>query len=436
MPKLKFSKHTIVTRKTDRVILVGLLKRCIVELGEYEYERLCSHLESDRISPEIADLATALNESLILVDDEFDEQAYVVRQSRIARLAPDTFGMIIAPTMSCNMGCHYCFEQKPESDGGMTEAVVERLESFVHSRISDSGVKSLYLRWFGGEPLAQPGLVVSLSERLREMAHSLDVGFSGDVVTNGYFLTKELSQNLFDVGLRSIQVTLDGARRRHDRIRRDKSGGSSYDRIVAAILEAPDGLSFSMRIHVAPYNEAEIPELLKDLKRLGLDKRLGTLYFAPLFNYRQNDGTRQFQNGNPLYLSSKQFAERQVELHRLALSLGFRMPDPLDADYGVCTALRENTVVVNPDGSLTKCYMDAGDANEIFGSIDMPSLQPENQQKWRDTQFQDDDSCRECKFNPICLGGCAKQASQADDKTMVCTPLKYNAEELIPLHYE
>lgn len=436
MLNLKFSKHIVVTRKSNRVILVGLLKRCVVELGENEYDRLCSQLESGHVSSEIAGLATALNENLILVDDEFDEQAYVVRQSRLARLAPDTFGMIIAPTMSCNMGCHYCFEQKPEADGGMSEAVVERLESFVRTRISEAGVKSLYLRWFGGEPLAQPDLVMNMSERLREIARSLDIGFSGDVVTNGYYLTEKLSQDLFGAGLRSIQVTLDGARRRHDRIRRDKSGGSSYDRIVAAILGAPDGLSFSMRIHVAPYNEAEIPELLKDLQRLGLDKRLGTLYFAPLFNYRQNDGARQFQNGNPLYLSSKQFAERQVEFHRFALSLGFRMPDPLDADYGVCTALRENTVVVNPDGSLTKCYMDAGDTNEVFGSINAPDLQPENQQKWRDTQFQDDDSCRECKFNPICLGGCAKQASQADDKTMVCTPLKYNAEELIPLHYQ
>ncbi len=112
------------------------------------------------------------------------------------------------------------------------------------------------------------------------------------------------------------------------------------------------------------------------------------------------------------------------------------MADPLEADYGVCTALRENTVVINADGTLAKCYMDAGDSVESYGNISEGILNSENLVKWRRQSFLKDSECRECTMAPVCLGGCSKEVQDGADKAVICTPLKYNYRELLRLHLD
>ena len=37
-----------------------------------------------------------------------------------------------------------------------------------------------------------------------------------------------------------------------------------------------------------------------------------------------------------------------------------------------------------------------------------------------------DEECAKCRFLPVCLGGCSKQWQEGADKSVICTPLRYN----------
>lgn len=419
------------------MLVVGMLNRSVLSIpSEIWYKVDRRYREGNVANTE--DIPEGLLEDLrqasILVDEDLDEKSYVRARSFVSRASRETFGLIVVPTMACNMGCHYCFESKPESDGGISPAVESRISEFVLEKLHDPLTKVFHLRWFGGEPTLEIDKVVRITEMVRNLCFIEEKRFQADIITNGFSLDRQQAMRLKESGVSAAQVTFEGDRRKHDKIRRTKSMGS-YDTIVNNILESSDIIEFSGRVHVAPYSINTIPQLLNDLKEKGVDRLLKSIYFAPLFNYKQGQDSRQFSSGDPLYLSSKDFSEHEISLLKTAKGLGFSILDPLDVDYGVCTALRENTAVMNTDGSLTKCYLDAGDEAEIFGSIVDPKTKDNNIAKWRDADFSQDAVCSECTFSPVCLGGCTKHASSTSSKEMICTSLKFNYEKTIPLFY-
>jgi len=68
------------------------------------------------------------------------------------------------------------------------------------------------LRVSGGEPLLRKNLFEIL-------AHSKDKGIPTGLLTNGNLIDKEIATKLKDHGVSQIQVSLDGKRKRHNRIR-------------------------------------------------------------------------------------------------------------------------------------------------------------------------------------------------------------------------
>lgn len=433
---LRLSRYVLSVPSNDSVLVVGLLKRAVLEVSP-EYWNALSESDDNgnsTLSALPSELISVLVDARILVESSFDELAHARAQSLLARGRPDTFGLIVVPTMSCNMGCHYCFEDKPENDGGLPARISEDLLNFAENRMTDPRLRTFHLRWFGGEPMLEIDRVLEITQKLKIMSASHGRRFRADMVTNGYGITRSCAEEMREAGLQAVQITFEGDQRKHDKIRRLSKAGS-FDGIIASLKAAGDLLEFTARVHVAPYSVDTIPRLLRHLHSEGLHQVLKAIYFAPIFNYRQNDPRRNFQENSGLYLSSRAFATHEAELLADARQLGFTTLDPLDADYGVCTALRENTAVMNVDGTLSKCYLDAGDRNESYGNITGDIDNPQNLQKWRDADFSTDPDCAACTFAPVCLGGCDKHARAASDKSMICTSLKYNYADVLQLYH-
>lgn len=435
--RMKFSRYLLKIPHDDKkIMLVGLRRRNIVVTERSAYERLRVSLEENTvIDQEYQTLFDELLDSRIIVDEKEDELTSVAIESMAARAISDTFSVIMVPTIGCNLRCNYCFQSHGAHAKAEAYIEDESLRRYLLPVLESGRFANLHLRWFGGEPLTAMQSIEKITAGMKVLCGSLGLRYSADVVTNGTLLTRSVAEKLFELHAKDIQVTFDGHRRVHNGVRRGPNFLETYDILLNNLEAAADLLRIRVRIHVAPYNFSGIKDLLLDLKTRDLQTRLKSIYFAPLFDYRQEGKSVAFQAAHQKFMSSEHFARSQVELHRMALEMGFSLPDPLDVDYGVCTALRENTVVVNSDGSLTKCYMDAGDPEEAFGHLSEEVHRPLKKSIWRDTNFAKDDDCRSCDFAPVCLGGCAKQGQHGADKSMICTPLKYNYRDLLRLHF-
>lgn len=418
----------------ERVYAVNLLSRAALNLTNTAYE-VFQNWQAEgfpkMVDPESTNFANVLQQNLFVLSDDFNELAFVKSQTDRERFQSKQLGLVIAPTMGCNFSCHYCFEHK--TDTFLENENQNRLVELVESQLAD--YDELSVQWFGGEPLRAMSEIESLSKSFLKLAAEQGKAYAATIITNGYAMSSDVSQTLANLGVRSVQVTLDGDRALHDRTRTEKSGQGSFDVILKNVRDTPSEIKVSVRVHLSPFNYKSVSELIETLGEEEMQPHIDNLYFAPLFNYKVGMESPAYETDGKRFASSEEFASMQIEILRKAQSYGFKTKDFLDVSYGICTAVRSNTLVVDTSGNLMKCYKDVGVSSEAIGNL-LTGPQPSpNESKWLDIDLPRDEECRECKFMPVCLGGCTKQWHEGADKAVICTPLKYNFEDRIKLYF-
>ena len=172
----------------------------------------------------------------------------------------------LSVTDRCNLRCTYCMAEEMEFLPRRDLLTFEEIETLPRHLVV-RGVRRIRLT--GGEPLVRKG-VLELVERLARLrTHGLN---ELTLTTNGTRLP-EMAQDLFDAGVRRINISLDTLRR--DRFaeltRRDE-----FERVVSGIDAARDA-GLAVRINAVAMrgtNDDEMRDLLAWCGARGLDLAL------------------------------------------------------------------------------------------------------------------------------------------------------------------
>lgn len=417
----------------DEQLAVSFLSRTVIKL-DAEASAFVAHLrDAPRACGPLrgyTDLLALLLEGQFLVPDDVDEWQLVKGLHQESRRSTAVLQVTIAPTLGCNLRCHYCFQSHTPVDAS-TE--VENL-TFDHVSQALERYDSLHIQWFGGEPLANLAYILSLGQRLHDLACHVNKPYSSDIVTNGYFLDETTASSLRKLGVLEAQVTFEGGQNYHDKVRRTMDGGKTYQRLVNNVVAASAYLDINVRVHVAPYNLPHVHDLIEDLAAQGLAGRLKSIYFAPLFDYPADPTRSKFQIDEKKFLTANEFSHAQVGLVRHAMAAGFSCVDPLGGGYQICVAMLNGSLMIGPEGSVTKCYLDFEDEGAQLGSL-KSTLDGNKAAVWSNYDFTEDKECAVCKVAPLCLGGCPKQRMLNADKSLICSPLRYNMLEMLTMRY-
>ncbi|MEU6232627.1 radical SAM protein [Kitasatospora sp. NPDC047058] len=284
---------------------------------------------------------------------------------------PHSFSLTVLTSTNCNLGCGYCFQNTGQDpDGGsrppriartrLTSRTIDSILDFTDRRMAAAGVTELRVLLFGGEPLLNPRGCLELLERAA--GHGLA---SAWMISNATLLSPALAARLAGLRLRSVQVSFDGDRPDHDRIRiRRADGGGTFDTTVRNIVRASavSPLRWILRVNVSRETYRGVDALV-DRLAAALDPARCTLYFAQV-------GDVGIGYGNDL-LHSRDLSARFTRWQRRALDLGFTVSRPQahrpcvtcgygDGRYGA---------VVSADGTLASCWETAGRADWEVGTI-------------------------------------------------------------------
>ena len=172
----------------------------------------------------------------------------------------------LSVTDRCNLRCTYCMAEEMEFLPRRDLLTFEEMETLARHLVV-RGIRRIRLT--GGEPLVRKG-VLELVERLARLrTHGLN---ELTLTTNGTRLP-EMAQDLFDAGVRRINISLDTLRR--DRFaeltRRDE-----FERVVSGIDAARDA-GLAVRINAVAMrgtNDDEMRDLLAWCGARGLDLAL------------------------------------------------------------------------------------------------------------------------------------------------------------------
>lgn len=362
---------------------------CFSHRGKrYAYHTLTTQLVEAGL-PEAAvwnDETDALIRDLFLVPEDKDECAYYNSVSSLMRTLkqkPGSHGFVILPTLRCNARCVYCYEAG-RAQTTMTPETVEQTLRFILETHSE---ETVWISWFGGEPLLCPDIIERICAGLREA----NLAYQCDMISNGSLVTPAVIGKMTGPWhVKHIQISMDGAEadyiaRKNYRVYRD-----DYHGVMEAVSRLSEaGIQVDIRCNVDEDNWERIPQFTQELGKGIAHKENVRLYFAPLNDVRGSD--------RALAMWQKVAAARPlIEAAGLkpsgSYNTGLRFRTHLCMVGG-------GTVVITPDGRLNPCEHcpEEGFYGNVFdGTTD----------EARRAEFCREDlpreKCRACPFLPCC----------------------------------
>lgn len=388
-------------------------------LNEQEYSRYV-HFENEDVNLENENLFKSLYEDGFIIDYECDELSILKHRLNISRYSKDSLRLTIAPTMDCNFNCFYCYEKgrNLENNDYMSYEIQEKLINFIKKR-SDN-IKVLDIVWYGGEPLLEFEIIKDMSKRIIELCSSNNINYNAMIVSNGYLLKNFEPKEFLDIGINTIQITIDGPEKIHNERRTLLNGGETYLEIIRNITNYQDHMDIVIRINLDKINANYLEDLVKNFKKYNIHKPIFNL--APVTNY--NNPTDE------TCLTTEEFVIFSREFNNICKRYGIQSKSNIASRVSsFCDADSLNAFVVDNKGYIYKCWQNIG-----VKSLSINNLVGDN--KKNSTLYFDymaydateDNRCKQCVYLPICMGGCPHNRRENLER---CTFHKYMIEDMI-----
>lgn len=391
------SKYVFFFEQNNTYLLFNSKNNSFLELTKDLYEELLI-IKNDGESSLFDDeeIVNKLLDSGILTT-EFDDKAFlddIIFKHNLLFYSKETMGLTLAPTIACNLKCPYCFEvSKPR--GVITNEICDKIIDFIKRNQKN---EYLNLNWFGGEPLLAFNQIEYFLDSLKENGIELS---SHSIVTNATLLKGKVLDIFEKYPLTNIQVTFDGIKERHDKLRVYYNGQGTFCEILnnmdEFIVRNPKTY-ISIRVNMGKHNSNDFFELKETLTQRYPNNK--NIFIYPGILKGDNDCGYMSNFFSPKELSnfytSLQNKDEEVKI-------------PSYTNKG-CVANFINSYVIGPHGEVYKCWADMGIREREIGSVIDDKFRNSNlfKQYMIHGSFVDDKNCHDCGLLSICSGGCSR----------------------------
>jgi uncharacterized protein len=290
------------------------------------------------------------------------------------------------------------------------------------NKICDSkNIKNAKILLFGGEPFL-PSTKDIVHYILEQSANR---GYKIGAISNGTNIsTFNEDFRKFKNNFNNIQITLDGPKEIHDKLRVKANNGSTFDQIVDNInLLLKIGIHVSLRVNVGKNNVDFIPEILKLIDENQWNKLKNfSCQLAPITDHFCTGCLPNWMPESELLLKIYNLFDDFEEIKKkYKISLGMdlerrtklindifnkktcnkSMPNP-----SPCSAGARTYYVFGPDGNIYPCTETVGNPKYSIGTF-IPELliDTKKEDPWR-RNVTNINKCSECNIAPICGSGC------------------------------
>jgi uncharacterized protein len=359
--------------------------------------------DGETVSPDaLAELAELCDPDYgVLVDSALVDERRFAERMDLLRKNREHLSVIVSTSLACNFSCSYCLQDGVMDGQTMSFDTTFQTGKWIATRMREIGADSVALSVLGGEPLLHPHIVESLARQVGKAARESGVDFSFNIVTNGFFLDRQMAERLRALGCTHAKVTLDGDETTHDLTRPLKNGKSSFQTIWNNIREAAPVLP----IHInGNYTEKTLPgfrPLIEKLRAAGFDKsQVPAVFFHPALaqiaapesgvcHPRMSDGDHGQYMG----------------LIDATEEAGFATDDGIE--LGPCGFHNANHFAVDPKGHVYKCSGFLGMPEFAIGKVSSQELGPLYKRALSPAVLSE---CGACANRPSCAGGCVASA--------------------------
>lgn len=395
----KISKFTYSFENQKEELLlynsyIGISSFC--KLSSSKYKKI--FLQNDLISlPQ--NIRDALLKHGIIVEQNIDEDQKLYTQF-VDNLKSGELSLKINVTEECNFRCKYCNELHHQ--GEMTEEIQNNLVKFVRENIQK--YSGLHIDWFGGEPLIAKNIIYSLSEKFIKICNHYKLPYSASIKTNGYLLKTEVMLKLLKYKVRHFQITLDGAKRVHNKYRVLYGGEPTYEKIMDNLIKIKQlnrkDFSVNLRSNLTEDSLSSFDEYLKDIEYLCKDDER---FFVSVF--KVGDRQENAHSDKKCKLTQQEDWLRKIYQKILTSNRHINLSTLfLNPGSGACHAGKINKYLIRSTGSVHQCNSTFDKPDSIVGTLSEGKLILNNN---HDSIIIDPSICKEYlnyPNAPICMG--------------------------------
>lgn len=373
---------------------------------------LLENINKDKFTFEEVNILKKLASSGMIVNDNLDEFHKVSYLFNKTKYQENTFIIAVLPTLDCNFACKYCFEERKNIY--WNDELINNLTELVKN--VSAKAKNLQVSWFGGEPLLEYEKIKELTKTFIDICNKNNCEYYSTTTTNGYLFSDERINELEELRIRKIQITIDGDKEFHDKSRPLRNGNSTFDRIFNNFNKIADkDIAVILRINIDQNNKDSVSKLLD---KVPYEKRKNII--VNICNIFQNEEKVEM-----------------YDLYHMALEKGFKFIG-FRSDFALCEGSFINSITIEPDGRITPCQMSA-EKGLYFGSLkDEGVIHIDNKSdfyKFRDLSPLDNEDCKQCNLLPMCLGGCPHKRFLSNNMRCDGKSIEnMSYEEMIKLH--
>jgi len=293
----------------------------------------------------------------------------------ITSFTNNTLELILLVTEQCNFRCIYCYEDF--KIGKMSPLVIEGVKNLINKRIAE--IEILNLSFFGGEPLLNKRAIFDISDFASHICKLNNVGYSGSITTNGYSLNENTFEKLLQCEVNNFQITLDGEKAAHDKLRPTLNGKGTFDKIYSNLLVMANSIHdfrCTLRFNIADSNFSSVESFIDNYSSPFSNDARFTFHFHPIF------GMPELRLKDEVKIASlKILAEKE------------RLKNDPGPEKNICYAAKANSFVIRADGRVQKCTVALESEINNIGKISNDGSLNIDQEKFKKWIFAENKQC-------------------------------------------
>lgn len=397
----KLSQYNYFIEHKSRVIYFNGMTGALFSLSSKEHENM-QKLFDDPISFHITynSVFNRFKNWGFILEEDINEIDLIRFKNSTSIFTDKNYRLIINPTEDCTFNCWYCTQHQKEPKGGMKKDLIKIIKRHLDYMVKEEKITGLFLDWFGGEPLMYfDEVVYPIAKHALKLANKYNLPFTHHATTNAYLINESMSKKMAEIKLNSFQITLDGDKKRHNKVRNAK-GTPSFDKIMESI-------DFILK---------NIPNSFIILRINFEDKTLKESNILSIFKLFPSKYRKRIRvNFVRVWQTVKKGEEKNLILEKLTqkvIDMGFMVDKANSFHAGrpyKCYADRLYHGVINYDGKVYKC---TARTDKEMGKLHENGWIEWNNEvvsKLYATAAFENEKCLKCKHLPICLGTCSQE---------------------------
>lgn len=398
----KESRYNKFFSHNGSIFLFNFFTRACIKVNQYESNKVRETLKINYLSEgENKNYQDILIKNGFVISDVIDEIEVLEYLYNANYFRTDEINIVLVPTLQCNFKCPYCFETGHREENSERKDYFTVLKKFADNNFRNK--KRVHITLFGGEPLLKRDEIFSFLDYLSKQSGMYGYNLSTNLVTNGFLLDDDTVSTLLNYDCISIQITIDGSKETHNKLRVLHNDGETFDTIINNFknavhqgINSQSNARFILRINLLNQNVDDIESIFPLFTKEEQEKI--NIIFRPIYI------TRHFEESN-----SNSIFDLKI-FYDIAKKYGFNITK---STYFLQHCESEgdiNFFYITPDLQMWKCInnMSVKVANigyiEETGNMELNSI-PIATWYQKSNPFMDE-KCRNCQNLPICYGGC------------------------------